>query len=117
MRTISALIAATFCALALSVSAFAGDRDQSRVQAFAPGWLEFRTAFAAEDLWPEKMFTTKSGRAQSPVRQPKDVYWPEALQDTAAVAFRQGLDVLRNWGRAAEQVLTNERASFDVAGN
>lgn len=116
MRTISALIAATFCALALSGSAFGVDRKQDQLSAQTPGWLEFRTAFAAQDLWPGKVFTTKSGRAQSPA-QDDDTLWLATLEDSATTAFQDGLEVLRNWGRVAERLLSNERTSFDVAGN
>ena len=116
MRTISVLIAATFCAFALSGSAFAVDRTQGSMSAPTPGWLEFRTAFAAERLWPGKVFTTKSGRAQSLALE-HNALWPAALKDTASSALQHALDVLRNWRRAAERALTTERSSFDIAGN
>jgi hypothetical protein len=114
MRTISALIAATFCALALSESAVAADRGLARPQ--AQGWLEFRTAFAAEKLWPDKTAKTKGGSAQSPTLQVTDRPWPEELEG-AAGALQHRYDVLRNWSNSAQRILTNQGTSYDVAGN
>jgi hypothetical protein len=116
MRTTSALTAATFCALALSGSVFALDRKEGPTSAPTPGWLEFRAAFAAEGLWPGKVFTTKFGHDQSP-DEDGDTLWPVALEDTANAARQRGPNVLRNWGRTAAWALTNERSSFNIAGN
>jgi hypothetical protein len=114
MRRISALIAATFCALALSGSAVAADRALTRPQ--AQGWLEFRTAFAAEKLWPDKTAKTKGGFAQSPMLQVTDRPWPEELKG-AAGALQQGYDVLRNLSKSAQRISSNQGISYDVAGN
>lgn len=116
MRTISSLIAATFCALALSGSPVAADRGLTGPKQPALDWLEFRTAFSAEDLWPNKTVKTKNRSAQSPAPEVTDGRWTEKLEEGVA-ALQQGLDVLRNWGQSAQRILTNERTSYDVAGN
>jgi hypothetical protein len=115
MRTISALSAATFCALALSGSAVAADRGLTRPQ--AQGWLEFGTAFAAEKLSPENAVKIKIGSAQSPTLQATARPWPMKLEEAAVGALQQGFDVLRNLGKSAQRILTNERTSYDIAGN
>jgi hypothetical protein len=116
MRTISALIAASFCALALSGSAFAADRLKNPPLAVAPSWLELRTLAAVGELWPAKEATTKGGRAKSPSIAKANPLWPAELEDTASTTLQQGLAALRNWGRTALQVLDG-RISFDVAEN
>jgi hypothetical protein len=116
MRTISALIAATFCALALSGSAFAADRLKNPPLAVAPSWLELRTLAAVGDLWPAKEATAKGGRAKSPSVATGNPLWSAELEATASTRLQQGLAAVRSWGRTAQQVLDG-RISFDVAEN
>jgi hypothetical protein len=117
MRSISALIAATFCALVLSGPAFAGGGKLDSLGSKPADWLEFRTAFAAEDLWQDKPHKIKSGRATSPVLETEDLHQPATIADTASAALQHGLSVLRQWGKAADRAVNGERSTFDVAGN
>lgn len=117
MRSISALIAATFCALVLSGPAFGGGGKLDALGAKPADWLEFRTAFAAEDLWQDKVPKTKSGRAVSPLLKTEELEGPKAFAKGASAALRQGLTVLREWGEVADQAIEAERPIFDVARN
>ena len=117
MRSISALIAATFCALVLSGPAFAGGSKLDSPGPKTADWLEFRTAFAAEDLWQGNTTKTKSGRAVSPVFNTEELHLPATIADTASAALQQGLSVLRKWGKAADRIVNSDRSTFDVAGN
>jgi hypothetical protein len=117
MRSISALIAATFCALVLSGPAFAGGGKLDSLGSKPADWLEFRTAFAAEDLWQDKSHKIKSGRATSPVLETEDLHQPDTIANTASAALQQGLNALGKWGKAAEQMVNSDRSTFDVAGN
>lgn len=116
MRTISALIAATFCALALSGSAFAADRPKNPPLSAAPSWLELRTLATVDDLCPPKEAILKGGRAKSPTVANANALLPEELEDTVRVALQQVIEVLRIWGRSAQH-LVDGRTSFDVAEN
>ena len=117
MRSISALIAATFCALVFSGPAFAGGGKLDALAAKPADWLEFRTAFAAEDLWQDKVLKTKSGRAVSPLLKTEEFEGPKAFAKSASATLRQGLSVLREWGEVADQAIKGERPTFNVAGN
>lgn len=117
MRSISALIAATFCALVLSGPAVAGGSKLDSAGPKTADWLEFRTAFAAEDLWQGNTTKAKSGRAVSPISKTDEVHRPATIAETASAALQQGLSDLRQWGKAADRVVNSDRSTFDVAGN
>ena len=113
MRTISALIAATFCALALSTPAIAREGDRSHIQNSNPDWLEFRAAFAAEDLWPKKVGIRRADLVEAPVAKQKDADESVAAVNAISLAVMSGLDSLRQWGALAKGKPTD----FDVARN
>lgn len=86
MRKISALIAATLCTLALLGGAFGLDGRSLRPTVTLPGWLEFRTALAAENLWPRQAPKVKSGReVQRPYGAEEAAALPTAPFNRSAV--------------------------------
>ena len=113
MRTISALIAATYCALALSTSAIAKEGDRSPIQNSTSGWLEFRAVVAAEDLWPKKVGIRRAELVEAPMAQHKDADASVAAVDAIAPAIGSGLDSLGQWSALANWKVTD----FDVARN
>lgn len=113
MRTISALIAATFCALALSTPTIARESDRSHIQNSNPDWLEFRAAFAAEDLWPKKVGIRRAALVEAPMAKHKDADESVAAVNAISSAVMSGLDSLRQWSALAKGRLID----FDMARN
>lgn len=108
MRTIQALIAATFCTLALSGGAWAQGPDTAKGQ--TPRWLEFRTAFAAEHSWRKRQTKLKAGlMAETGSRA--------STSDVIARTYQQTSDFLYDWRKAAERAIDDQRRSFDHAEN
>lgn len=110
MRTIAALIAATFCALALSGPTMA--RDPSTPTA-NPEWLEFRAALAAEDLWAKKVGVRETELVKAQMDKRKNADVPVAAEHNISLEGQRVLDALRQWGTTANGMLKD----FDIAGN
>lgn len=115
MRTISALIAATFCALALSGPTWSADGKLDNSVTPSPGWLDVRTAVAAEDLWPRDAHAIKAGRAKPTIPAAKPDKFA-AIEDAAVAMVAMGLDVLRGWGKAADRFVEGGHPTLLVAG-
>ena len=113
MRTISALIAATFCALALSTPAIARESDRSHIQNSNPDWVEFRAAFAAEDLWPKKVGIRRAALVEAPMAKHKDADESVAAVNAISSAVMSGPDSLRRWSALVKGRLID----FDMARN
>lgn len=95
MRTISVLIAATFCALALSGAAMARDSYRDHQPIPSPAWLEFRAAFAAEHLWPTTMGIREAELVEAQMGNRKDADKSVAVEDTNLFAKQRGSDASR----------------------
>lgn len=108
MRTLTALVAATFCALALSGPTMARDLSMPTAN---PGWLEFRAAFAAEDLWPKTVGVRKSELVKAPVGKREDE--DGTLAAERKVEVQRVFDAIRKWEATAKVMLKD----FDIAGN
>ena len=107
MRTIPALIAATFCTLALSGGA--GAQDLNAINAKAPTWLESRTAFAAVHLWPKHQ--SKLKKANTP-----DINPLASIDDVIAQSVHAASDLLYDWRKAATRAV-DQRGTFELAEN
>lgn len=108
MRTTPALIAATFCALALSGGAWA--QGPNAIKGQTPSWLEFRTAFAAEHFWPKRQSKLKSGMTV-------DVSSRASISDVIARSYQEASDFLYDWRKAATRAVPDQRRTFDLAEN
>jgi len=115
MRTISALIAATICALVFTGPAFARDGDHARAP--ASNWLASRTAFAAEDLWPKRVTASQPTHVVSPIRASKRAEEIVAAREEHATRVEQGFDFLRDWAIAAKAAQKHEWTSMGIGSN
>ena len=78
-----------------------------------PGWLEFRAAFAAEDLWPKKVGVRKSELVKAPVDKREDEDGTVAAERKLSPEVQRVLDAIRKWKATAKVMLKD----FNIAGN
>jgi hypothetical protein len=104
--------------LALSAEAYGAGRGRI-AQATPPTWLEFRTAFAAEDLWPQQAAKLKSGSKGkvAAAGDPNTTSLHQSQDSGFDRSFQNALVKLREWSGIAGQILDRSPATFDVARN
>lgn len=108
MRTIPALFAAGLSALTLSGSALAAERP-GRIDEGSPTWLEARTAFAAQDLWPQERPGPSIGQQISENGKVGTTRSLHTQDSPVGLALRQAVGAVRHWGTVAKKALEKDR--------